>query len=202
MTANEPETFCPSSPADWRVWLQAHHETRQSVWLIYHKKHTGVLSLTWSQAVDEALCFGWIDSQAKPIDADKYMQFFCRRKPTSAWSRVNKEKITRLTAAGLMAPAGLARIEAAKQNGSWTLLDEVEALVIPPDLAAALHARPAASHFFESLSKTDKRNILQWLVLAKRPETRQKRLAEIAERASQQLKPKQFGGRKAAEPLS
>jgi uncharacterized protein YdeI (YjbR/CyaY-like superfamily) len=199
----EPEAFCPGSPADWRAWLQAHHETRQSIWLIYHKKHTGVPSLTWSQAVDEALCFGWIDSQAKPIDADRYQQFFCRRKPGSAWSRVNKEKITRLTAAGLMAPAGLARIEAAKQNGSWTLLDEVEALVIPPDLAAALHARPGASGFFNSLSKTDKRNMLQWLVLAKRPETRQKRLAEIAELAGQRLKPKQFGGRKAAsEPLA
>jgi uncharacterized protein YdeI (YjbR/CyaY-like superfamily) len=203
MPASEPETFCPSSPADWRAWLQAHHETRQNIWLIYHKKHTGVPSLTWSQAVDEALCFGWIDSQAKPIDADKYMQFFCRRKPGSAWSRVNKEKIIRLTAAGLMAPAGLARIEAAKQNGSWTLLDEIEELIIPADLAAALQARPGASDFFASLSKTDKRNMLQWLVLAKRPETRQKRLAEIVELASQRLKPKQFGGRKAAsEPLA
>jgi uncharacterized protein YdeI (YjbR/CyaY-like superfamily) len=201
MPTSVPETFCPSSPADWRAWLQAHHETHQSIWLIYHKKHTGVPSLTWSQAVDEALCFGWIDSQAKPIDADKYMQFFCRRKPTSAWSKVNKEKIIRLTAAGLMASAGLARIEAAKQNGSWSLLDEVEELIIPADLAAALQTRPGASGFFESLSKTDKRNMLQWLVLAKRPETRQKRLAEIAELAGQQLKPMQFGGRKAAEPF-
>jgi uncharacterized protein YdeI (YjbR/CyaY-like superfamily) len=198
---SDPESFCPSSPADWRAWLQAHHETHQGIWLIYHKKHTGVPSLTWSQAVDEALCFGWIDSQAKPIDADRYRQFFCRRKPTSAWSKVNKEKIIRLTAAGLMAPAGHARIEAAKQNGSWTLLDEVEELIIPADLAAALHARPGASSFFASLSKTDKRNMLQWLVLAKRPETRQKRLAEIAELAGQQLKPKQFGGRKAAGEL-
>lgn len=161
MFAPEPETFCACSPADWRAWLQAHHETHQSIWLIYHKKHTGVPSLTWSQAVDEALCFGWIDSQAKPIDADKYMQFFSHRKPTSAWSRVNKEKLERLTAAGLMAPAGLARIETARQNGSWTLLDEVEALIIPPDLAAALQARPGASGFFDNLSKTDKRNMLQ-----------------------------------------
>jgi uncharacterized protein YdeI (YjbR/CyaY-like superfamily) len=209
MPTSAPETLCPTSPADWRAWLQTHHETHQSIWLIYHKKHTGVPSLTWSQAVDEALCFGWIDSQAKPIDADRYQQFFCRRKPTSAWSKVNKEKIIRLTAAGLMAPAGLARIETAKQNGSWSLLDEVEELIIPADLAAALHARPGASiffaslsKFFASLSKTDKRNMLQWLVLAKRPETRQKRLAEIAELAGQRLKPKQFGGRKAAEPLS
>jgi len=203
MPVNEPESFCPASPADWRAWLQAHHATQQSVWLIYHKKHTGVPSLTWSQAVDEALCFGWIDSQAKPLDADRYMQFFSRRKPTSAWSRVNKEKVQRLIAAGLMTEAGLARIETARQNGSWTLLDEVEELIIPADLATALQARPAASSFFEKLSKSDKRNMLQWLVLAKRPETRQKRLAEIVDLADQQLKPKQFRGRKAAgEPLA
>jgi uncharacterized protein YdeI (YjbR/CyaY-like superfamily) len=203
MAAEEPETFCPASPADWRAWLQAHHATKQSVWLIYHKKHTGVPSLTWSQAVDEALCFGWIDSQAKPLDADRYMQFFSRRKPTSVWSRVNKEKVQRLIEAGLMAEAGLARIDTARQNGSWLILDEVEALVIPADLAHELRKRPSASGFFAGLSKSDKRNMLQWLVLAKRPETRQKRIAEIVELADQQLKPKQFRGRKAAgEPLA
>jgi uncharacterized protein YdeI (YjbR/CyaY-like superfamily) len=133
------------------------------------------------------------DSQAKPLDADRYMQFFSRRKPTSAWSRVNKEKVQRLI------EAGLARIETARQNGSWLILDEVEALVIPADLAHELQQRPAAGRFFENLSKSDKRNMLQWLVLAKRPETRQKRIAEIVELAGQQLKPKQFRERKAAE---
>jgi uncharacterized protein YdeI (YjbR/CyaY-like superfamily) len=169
MALTEVETFCPSSPAHWRAWLQAHHATEQSVWLIYHKKHTNVPSLTWSQAVDEALCFGWIDSQAKPLDADKYMQFFSRRKSTSAWSRVNKEKVQRLLAAGLVAPAGLDRIEAAKQNGSWTILDEVEALTIPADLSHELQKNPVATSYFAGLSKSDKRNMLQWLVLAKRP---------------------------------
>ena len=84
----EPETFCPSSPAHWREWLQAHHATRQAVWLVYYKKAANQPSLTWSQAVDEALCFGWIDSQARPIDDEKYQQYFSRRKPSSGWSKV------------------------------------------------------------------------------------------------------------------
>ena len=179
MPANEPEIFCPASPADWRTWLQAHHATKQSVWLIYHKKHTGVPSLTWSQAVDEALCFGWIDSQAKPLDADRYMQFFSRRKPTSAWSRVNKEKVQRLLAEGKMMPAGLASIETAKQNGAWTLLDEVEALRLPADLEQAFGQQPAAHRHYLQLSRTAKRNLLLGLVLAKKPATRQQRIAAI-----------------------
>ncbi|MDO7885267.1 YdeI/OmpD-associated family protein [Hymenobacter cheonanensis] len=192
----EPETFCPASPQHWREWLQAHHAERQFIWLIYHKKNSATPSLTWSQAVDEALCFGWIDSRAQPLDAERYRQFFSRRKPGSGWSKVNKAKIERLIATGLMTPAGLASIEAAKQTGAWTLLDDIEELRIPADLAQQLQARPLAASYFESLSRTDKRNILQWLVLAKRPATRQKRLAEIVELAAQQLKPAQFRGRK------
>lgn len=196
---SEPETFCPTSPQHWREWLQAHHADRPAVWLLFHKQKTGARALTWSQAVDEALCFGWIDSRARPVDDEKYLQFFSRRKPKSVWSRVNKTKIERLIAEGLMTAAGFASIETARQNGSWTILDEVEELLIPADLAQAFQARPLAASYFASLSRSDKRNILQWLVLAKRPETRQKRIAEIAELAAQQLKPKQFRGRQAGE---
>jgi uncharacterized protein YdeI (YjbR/CyaY-like superfamily) len=191
----EPETFCPASPPHWREWLQAHHAGKQSIWLIYHKKKSSTPSLTWSQAVDEALCFGWIDSRAQPLDDERYRQFFSRRKPGSAWSRINKAKVERLTAAGLMTPAGLASIETAKQNGAWTLLDEVEELRIPADLAQPLAAQPLAARYFESLSRTDKRTILQWLVLAKRPATRQKRIAEIVGSAARQLKPAPLRGR-------
>jgi len=194
-TADVP-TFCPASRQHWREWLLAHHAQEQAVWLVYHKKHTGTPSLTWSEAVSEALCFGWIDSQAKPINGDTYRQLFSRRKPRSGWSRVNKEKIQQLLANGLMMPAGLAAIEIAQQNGSWALLDEVDALVVPPDLAAALLASPAAESYFASLSRTDRRNLLQWLVLARRPETRQRRLAEIVALAAQGQKPAQFSGRK------
>lgn len=191
----EPETFCPASPPHWREWLQAHHAEKQSVWLVYHKKKSATPSLTWSQAVDEALCFGWIDSRAQPLDDERYRQFFSRRKPGSAWSKINKAKVERLIAAGLMTPAGLASIETAKQNGAWMLLDDVEELRIPTDLAQLLAARPLAANYFERLSRTDKRNMLQWLVLAKRPATRQKRLAEIVDAAAQQLKPPPFRSR-------
>jgi uncharacterized protein YdeI (YjbR/CyaY-like superfamily) len=197
MPTLEVETLCPASREHWREWLRENHGHKQAVWLVYHKKHTGTPSLTWSEAVSEALCFGWIDSQAKPIDADNtYRQLFSRRKPTSGWSRVNKEKIQQLLADGLMMPAGRAAIGVAQQNGSWALLDEVDALVVPPDLAQALQASPLADSYFASLSRTDRRNLLQWLVLARRPETRQRRLAEIVALAAQQQKPAQFSGKK------
>jgi uncharacterized protein YdeI (YjbR/CyaY-like superfamily) len=196
MPSSDAETFCPTSREHWREWLRENHGQKQAVWLVYHKKHTGTPSLTWSEAVSEALCFGWIDSQAKPIDANTYQQLFSRRKPTSGWSRVNKEKVQQLLADNLMMPAGLAAIEVAQQNGSWALLDEVDALVVPPDLAQALQASPLADNYFISLSRTDRRNMLQWLVLARRPETRQRRLAEIVALAAQQQKPAQFSGKK------
>jgi uncharacterized protein YdeI (YjbR/CyaY-like superfamily) len=196
MPTLEVETFCPTSREHWRKWLRENHGQKQAVWLVYHKKHTGTPSLTWSEAVSEALCFGWIDSQAKPIDADIYRQLFSRRKPTSGWSRVNKKKIQQLLADNLMMPAGLAAIEVAQQNGSWALLDQVDALVVPPDLAQALQASPLADSYFAGLSRTDRRNLLQWLVLARRPETRQRRLAEIVALAAQQQKPAQFSGKK------
>jgi uncharacterized protein YdeI (YjbR/CyaY-like superfamily) len=135
-------------------------------------------------------------SQAKPIDADTYRQLFSHRKPTSGWSRVNKEKVQQLLADNLMMPAGLAAIAVAQQNGSWALLDEVDALVVPPDLAQALQASPLADSYFTGLSRTDRRNLLQWLVLARRPETRQRRLTEIVALAAQQQKPAQFSGKK------
>jgi uncharacterized protein YdeI (YjbR/CyaY-like superfamily) len=192
LPAPEPDTFCPTSPQHWREWLQAQHATRQSVWLVYYKKAANQPTLTWSQAVDEALCFGWIDSQAKPLDGERYQQYFSRRKPTSGWSKVNKEKVARLIAEGRMTAAGLASIEVAQQNGSWTLLDEATALLLPADLALALQNVPAANSYFSSLSKSVRQNMLQWVALAKRPATRQQRIAEIVESAAQQLKPKPF----------
>jgi uncharacterized protein YdeI (YjbR/CyaY-like superfamily) len=175
----EAASVCPSSPQHWREWLQANHNQTGGIWLIYHKKTSPTPNLTWSEAVDEALCFGWIDSQAKPLDADRYQQFFTRRQPKSGWSRVNKEKVQRLLAAGNMMPAGLAAVETAQQNGAWTLLDDVEALRLPPDLELAFDQQPAARYYFEQLSRTAKRNLLLGLVLAKRPATRQQRVAAI-----------------------
>jgi uncharacterized protein YdeI (YjbR/CyaY-like superfamily) len=192
----EIQTFYPKSRQEWREWLQDNHEKKQSVWLIYYKKKTNIPTVIYSEAVDEALCFGWIDSKSKPLDEHKFMQFFSRRKEKSVWSKVNKEKIERLTKEGLMTKAGYDIIEIAKQNGSWTILDEAEALVIPKDLDKEFEKRPNAKSYFLSLSKSDKRNILQWLTLAKRDETRQKRINKIVELADQNLKPKQFRGQK------
>mgnify|MGYP003624367183 FL=1 len=192
MSNKKAETYCPKSRTDWRKWLEKNHESEQSVWLVYFRTSTKVASVTWSEAVDEALCFGWIDSTKKTIDEERYMQYFSRRKPNSMWSRVNKEKVDQLIQNNQMTQAGLASIATAKQNGSWTFLDEIEALAIPEDLAAALAKYKGAMDYFDGLSKSAKKILLHWVISAKRPETRQKRVLEIAENASKNLKPKQF----------
>lgn len=186
------ETVCPQSRQEWRKWLMRNHRVKQSIWLIAYKKKSNVPSVVWSDAVDEALCFGWIDSVRKPVDHEKFIQLFSKRKANSGWSKINKQKVQRLIDEGLMAEAGLEVIERAKQNGSWSILDKVEELEIPKDLSKEFKARPGSRQYFLSLSKSSRKAILQWLVLAKRPETRQKRLTEIAELAAQNLKPKQF----------
>ncbi|RQO75238.1 hypothetical protein DBR43_07710 [Pedobacter sp. KBW06] len=187
------ETFCPASQQDWREWLTKNHSSKPSVWLVYYKKKCNVPTINYSDAVDEALCFGWIDSTKKSLDEDTFMQFFCKRKPNSVWSKVNKGKVERLINNGMMTKAGLERIETAKQNGSWKILDNVEELTIPEDLEKALDNKSGAKEFFLSLSKSVRKGILQWLVLAKRSETRQKRMTEIVELAAKKMKPKQFG---------
>lgn len=192
----ELKTVCPVNQQQWRAWLREHHDTEKSVWLIYYRKRANRPTITWSEAVDEALCFGWIDSTIKPLDEDRFMQFFSRRKPNSVWSKINKENVQRLMAEGRMTQAGFASIETAKQNGSWTILDDAEALIIPPDLEQEFQEKPNARSYFSSLSRSDKRNLLQWIVLAKRPETRQKRITELVELADQNRKPQFMQGTK------
>ncbi|MBC7850995.1 MAG: YdeI/OmpD-associated family protein [Chitinophagaceae bacterium] len=186
------ETFTPASRQDWRKWLTKNHRSKQSIWLIYHKKTSTKPTITYSDAVDEALCFGWIDSTTKSIDSETYIQYFCKRKPTSVWSKVNKAKVQKLVDQGLMTAAGMESIEIAKQNGTWSILDDVEEVKVPPDLAKAFRLHKGSKQYFESLSRSTKKILLQWIVLAKRKETRQKRIDEIAELAGIQLKPKQF----------
>lgn len=193
MQEKELETFCPTSRIEWRQWLQKNHQTKKSIWLIRHKKKSNITPITWSELVDEALCFGWIDSTARPIDETKFMQFFCKRKANSTWSKINKEKVKQLIESGLMTQAGLDIIEIAKQNGSWTILDDVEELIIPEDLEKAFKKQSGSKDYFLSLSKSVRKMLLQWLVIAKRPETRQKRVDEIVECATRQDIPKQFG---------
>lgn len=145
-------------------------------------------TITWSDAVDEALCFGWIDSTVRPIDEERFMRFFARRRAKSIWSKINKNKVQKLTENGSMTAAGFHCVEIAKKNGSWNTLDDSDALIIPVDLAAALQEKPGAEGCFSGLSKSDRRTSLQWLILAKRPETRQKRIAEILELINKNLK--------------
>ena len=132
----------PKSRKAWRDWLVKNHAASTGVWLVYAKKHSRLPSLTYNDAVEEALCFGWIDSKVNPIDDDFYMQIFTPRKPKSGWSALNKTRVERLLAAGLMTPAGLAVIKAAKNSGTWDARKHVEDLIVPPDLEKAIKAQP------------------------------------------------------------
>ncbi len=194
MKEKELNTFCPANQQQWRAWLAEHHDKEMSVWLIYYKKKSAIPTLTWSEAVDEALCFGWIDSLAKPLDEERYMQFFSRRKANSVWSKINKDKIQRLTEEGLMMPAGIVSVETAQKNGSWTILDDVEALIVPADMEEEFRKRPDVKSYYLDLSKSKKRYILQWLVMAKRPETRLKRVAEVIAQADQNMQRRESKG--------
>ncbi len=186
------EDYCPSDKQDWRKWLELNHNKKKAVWLIFYKKKSSNYNLSWSDAVDEALCFGWIDSTKKTIDTEKYIQYFSRRKTKSNWSKVNKNKVQILIEQGLMNEKGYKSIEIAKENGSWTILDGVEALIIPEDLKEEFVNNKGSMEYFDNLSKSVKKILLYWVVSAKRKETRQKRILEIAESASNNLKPKQF----------
>ncbi len=192
MEKTDTEVFYPQTVSEWRNWLQNHHDSKTSVWVVFHSKASQKPSLTWSDAVDMALCYGWIDSKKIKIDHETSHQFFSKRKPKGTWSKINKDKITALSEAGQKAKAGLDAVEIAKQNGSWTLLDEVEALIVPEDFRQALTDRPGAMDFFEGLSKSVRKMMLTWILFAKRPETRQIRIQEIAELAAKGMKPKQF----------
>jgi uncharacterized protein YdeI (YjbR/CyaY-like superfamily) len=186
------EDYCPYDKNDWRKWLEFNHNKKAAIWLILFKKKSSNHNLSWSESVDEALCFGWIDSTKKTIDSEKYKQYFSKRKPKSNWSKINKDKVKTLIDQGLMEEEGYKSIEIAKQNGSWTILDGVEALIIPEDLKEEFANRKGSIEYFNSLSKSVKKVLLYWVVSAKRKETRQKRILEIVENASNHLKPKQF----------
>ena len=188
----EIEEYCPKDKKDWRRWLELNHLKKDAVWLIFHKKGTANFNLSWSESVDEALCFGWIDSTKRTIDRETYKQYFSKRKAKSNWSRLNKNKVKTLIDQKLMSEEGYKSIEIAKENGSWTILDEVEELIIPDDLKEEFANYNGAKAYFDRLNKSDKKGLLYWIVSAKRKETRRKRIIEIAENAGKKLKPKQF----------
>ncbi|MCO1654278.1 YdeI/OmpD-associated family protein [Pseudonocardia humida] len=174
----------PATLDEWRAWLAANHDRATGVWLVLRKPSVPGPGVRYVESVEQALCFGWVDSKAKGLDAERTMQYFTPRRARSGWARPNKQRIERLLATGQMAPAGLAVVEAAKADGSWTLLDDVEDLVVPDDLAAAFDARPGSREQWEAFPRSPRRLMLVWLVEARRPETRAKRVAEIADRAA------------------
>ncbi len=164
----------------FRKWLEENHASEQAVWLVFWKKDSGRPSIEWSDAVDEALCFGWIDSKVQSIDKDRYRQYWTVRKPGSVWSKINKEKIAQLTAEGRMAPAGIAAVERAKQDGSWTILDGPEAGIVPEDLATAMD-QAGVREAYDSFTFGAQKAILAWLVMAKREATRANRIGKTIE---------------------
>jgi uncharacterized protein YdeI (YjbR/CyaY-like superfamily) len=178
------------SRAEWRGWLQANHQTSAGVWLVTFKQGSAHY-FSYAERVEESLCFGWVDSLARGVDDTRSMQLFTPRKPRSNWSGPNKERVARLTAAGLMAPAGQAMVDLAKASGTWTALDDVEAGVEPDDLAAALDAAPAARRHWDAFPPGARRELLGWLVTARKPETRARRIGEIVTRAAENVRANQ-----------
>jgi uncharacterized protein YdeI (YjbR/CyaY-like superfamily) len=182
----------PLTRAEWRRWLEQNHTRTQGVWLISFKKATGKPRVEYGEAVEEALCFGWIDSKSRTLDDERSMLWFTARKRGTGWSKPNKERVERLIAAGLMTEVGMAKIAAAQQDGSWNALDAVEALEIPPDLAVALAAYPSAQAHFDAFPRSAKRSILEWIASAKTPATRAKRIDETARLAADNIRANQW----------
>jgi uncharacterized protein YdeI (YjbR/CyaY-like superfamily) len=189
------ERVTVKSRAEWRAWLEAHHGQDEAIWLVTYRKGEGRPHLPWGDIVDEALCFGWIDSLPRKLDADRTMLLLSPRRPGSRWSAINKEKAERLIRDGLMTPAGAATIAAAKADGTWSALDEVSALTIPDDLAAALAGHGEAAAHFAAFPPSTRRGILEWIASARRPETRTKRIARTAELAARNQRANTPAGR-------
>lgn len=179
------------SRAELRAWLAANHDRSGSIWLASYKKHSNWY-LPYDAIVEEVLCFGWIDSQPRKLDADRSLLRLSPRKPGSGWSQVNKTRIERLLAEHLMTPAGLACIERAKADGSWQALDEAHAGTVPDDLAAAFAGHPGAAERFAGIPPSTRRAILEWITSARRVETRAARVEETARLAAQGIRANQW----------
>ncbi len=173
----------------WRAWLARHHATDKSIWLILLKKGSGEPRLTLDEAVEEALCFGWIDGQLRRIDDRSHMIRFSPRKPGSVWAESNKARVEKLIAAGRMTEAGMAAVRAAKERGTWEAGSPERLDHTPPDLAEALAAEPAALDRWRTWAQSHRRQYVYWVLEAKRPETRARRVGDVVRRAESGLKP-------------
>lgn len=179
----------PAGRQAWRDWLDENHETSDGAWLVTGRPNSGVPQIDYEAAIQEALCFGWIDGQAGSVDEQRSKLYFSPRRAGSPWSRYNKRRIEKVTAAGLMRPAGLAVIERAKEDGSWSIFDSVDRLELPAELEAALDSRPNARANWDAWPDGAKRFVLSSIALAKRPETRVRRAQNAADAASRNERP-------------
>jgi uncharacterized protein YdeI (YjbR/CyaY-like superfamily) len=195
-TATPPANHVAAdSRAAWRRWLKQHHKRAEGVWLVTWKKASGGPHLSYDDAVEEALAWGWVDSKPGKLDALRTMLWMAPRKGKTGWSRPNQQRVARLLAAGLMQPAGLAKVHAAQADGTWSKLDAVEDGVVPEDLVQALAAHPPASDYFMAFPRSVKRGILEWIEQAKRPETRAQRVLNTATLAQRNERANQWKGR-------
>ena len=191
-TLDRLERFHAKSRPGWRAWLEAHHRSSEGVWLVTYKKGTGKPRIDYEEAVEELLCFGWVDSLPRSLDDESSMLLCTPRKAKSAWSKHNKARIERLRTQGKLAPRGLEVVAEAQRSGRWDALDEVEALRIPSDLAERLSAYRGAKDNFESFPPSVRRGILEWIVQAKRPTTRAHRVEETASLAAKNIRANQW----------
>jgi uncharacterized protein YdeI (YjbR/CyaY-like superfamily) len=168
----------------WRAWLEANHESAPGVWLCSWRTATGRPACPYPEVVEEAICFGWIDSTVKRLDDDRTMQLLTRRKPKGTWTRLNRSRVEKMEAAGLMTGAGRRAVEIAKANGWWTILDPVEDLIEPSDLAAALDAQAAARRAWDGFPTSARKAMLWWVISAVKSETRARRIETIVDKAA------------------
>jgi uncharacterized protein YdeI (YjbR/CyaY-like superfamily) len=176
--------FHAETRAEWRSWLAANHDSARGVWLCSWKRTTGRPSCPYPDAVEEAICFGWIDATVNGLDDDRALQLMTPRKPKSSWTRLNRRRVAEMETAGLMADAGRRAVAVAQQNGWWTIYDPVEDLVEPPELATALDAAPMARAQWDAFPPSARKQMLWWVVSAARDDTRQRRVLEIVTRAA------------------
>ena len=189
---DEIPLFYAPDRATWRNWLIENYETSTGIFLLSYKKETGKPTLGYAESVEEALCFGWIDSHKRNVDEGRSKLLFTPRKLKSNWSALNKTRVAQLSADGLMYPAGIAKVEWAKQNGTWNALNEVSEAIIPPDLMVAFEQNPPSLTYWEAFSKSSRKGILEWILNAKTAETRAKRILETATLAAQNVKANQY----------
>ena len=181
--------FQPATLDDWHAWLAANHEAGAGVWVVIWRPSSGQPQLGYDDLIREALCWGWVDGQASPLDDQRSMLWFTRRKPNSPWAATNKARVADLAREGRLQPAGIAEIERARANGMWTVYDSVDALEEPAELAAALDEQPSARAAWDGFPKSIRKQALASIALAKRPETKASRIAAIVSKSARGERP-------------